>query len=78
MRIVANIAMLPLVFHHVNLGRPLPGPASFPEREIFHDEVAFATRERATTSVARYLAFNGFWTDLIAVAPRRAAGEKNS
>jgi hypothetical protein len=44
--------------------KALAGPAGFPEREIFHDEVAFAARERATTSAARYLAFSGFWTDL--------------
>ena len=43
---------------------PSPGTAGLPKREIFHDEVAIAPRERATTSAARYLAISGFWTDL--------------
>jgi len=39
-----------------------PGKAGLSEQEIFHDEVAFAARELATTSAARYLAISGFGT----------------
>jgi hypothetical protein len=34
--------------------------ASFPQKEILHDEFSFATRKWPTTSAARYLAISGF------------------